>query len=296
MAPSDARPAIDYVKIIISLVIQEFLCLIGRHFSHMYFLVGKFHWVFLSGICSLALCSCASVSIHKLSLSNQSTPDLPPAEVLVTPFSVSASTLHVDRNGHDLRDFEADLKAGMTSELLEQISKHVAPSRVTNAMNNIPHGNYWLIKGEFLRVNQGSRLLRSTIGLGAGGTKMETLVTVYNLDGEFPKEFLRFQTTGGSNISQGIGGILTLPFSGPMALTSLFNAIDGLRSGVTFDTKRTAHEIAATLSDYLHKNRIPTDKPSISPKKLGQLNLGWIQLENLQNKSSSNSNSTRANP
>ena len=111
---------------------------------------------------------------------------------------------------------------------------------------------------------------------------METQIIVYNLAAKVPREFLRFQTTGGSNISQGIGGIVTLPFNGPMAFTSLFNAIEGVRSGVTFDTTRTAHEIAATLSDYLKTNKMPSEKRLISPKKLGELNVHWLRFKNLQ--------------
>ena len=170
----------------------------------------------------------------------------------------------------------------MANKLLQQISKYVAPARLASHKSVLPRGNYWLVTGEFLRVNQGSRLLRSTVGLGAGGTKMETRIVVYNLAGKVPKEFLRFQTTGGSNISQGIGGIATLPFNGPMAFTSLFNAIDGVRSGVSFDTTRTAHEIAATLSDYLKTNKFPSDRRLISPKKLGALNVPWLSFKNQQ--------------
>jgi hypothetical protein len=56
-----------------------------------------------------------------------------------------------------------------------------------------------------------------------------------------------------------------------MALTSIFNAVDGIRSGVSFDTMRTAHEIAATLSDYLHQRDALGNKPYIKPKRLGEV-------------------------
>lgn len=61
-----------------------------------------------------------------------------------------------------------------------------------------------------------------------------------DLSGSVPLEFPHIETTGGSNISQGIGGVVLFPFSGPMALTSLANAIDGVRSGVSFDERRAA--------------------------------------------------------
>ena len=106
---------------------------------------------------------------------------------------------------------------------------------------------------------------------GAGGTKMDTVVRVYELSQAEPREFLTFETTGGSNFSQGVLGVLTFPFGGPMALMSLANAVDGVRSGVTFDSKRTARETAAVLSDYLQKRRALIGKKPIKPKRLGEI-------------------------
>jgi hypothetical protein len=58
-----------------------------------------------------------------------------------------------------------------------------------------------------------------------------------------------------------------------MALTSLFNAVDGIRSGVSFDTMRTAREIAATLSDYLYQRNALGKRPHLKPKRLGEVPL-----------------------
>ena len=198
-------------------------------------------------------------------------PVLAPEEILILPFALNEEGLRVDRKGKDFEAFQAELQARLNRHLIKKLGKHVAPARVISVDDGLPRGNYWLLTGRFARINQGSRLLRSTLGLGAGGTKMETIVIVQNLSEKNPNKFLSFETTGGSNISQGIGGIATLPLSGPMALTSLFNAVDGIRSGVSFDTMRTAHEIAATLSDYLHKQDALGDKPHIRPKRLGEV-------------------------
>jgi hypothetical protein len=47
--------------------------------------------------------------------------------------------------------------------------------------------------------------------------------------------------------------------------------VDGVRSGVTFDTKRTARETTAVLSEYLQKRRALVGKKPIKPKRLGQM-------------------------
>jgi len=69
--------------------------------------------------------------------------------------------------------------------------------------------NAWLITGEFVRVNGGSRELRGLVGLGLGGTKMETLVRVYDLSRLSKEPVLQFETSGGSNAEPGalVGGM-----------------------------------------------------------------------------------------
>ena len=224
----------------------------------------------LTGL-SFLLVSCASVSVDNIRQTSTKPPTSAPEEILILPFGLNEDGLRVDRKGKDIETFRDELQTRFNSQLIKKLGTHVAPARMISPEESLPRGNYWLVTGRFARINQGSRLLRSTLGLGAGGTKMETIVVVQDLSGPIPNKFLAFETTGGSNITQGIGGIATLPVSGPMALTSLFNAVDGIRSGVSFDTIRTAHEIAATLSDYLHVREALGKKPHIKPKRLGEI-------------------------
>ena len=221
----------------------------------------------------LAITSCASVSVEKMrhTIPPQEGPRKSPDGILVRQFAIPDQVLRVDRNGGDLEEFKKKLREQTALKIAEQLKKHVAPTRVLAEGDALPQGNYWLVEGEFERVNQGSRLLRSVVGFGTGATKMETAVRISELSGTTPREFLRFETTGGSNVSQGVLGVLTFPVGGPMALTSLANAVEGVRSGVTFDTKRTAREIAATLSEYLHKRRALVGKKPIKPKRLGEM-------------------------
>lgn len=226
--------------------------------------------LFLTGL-SLLLSSCASVSVDNIRQTSTNPPLIAPEEILIQPFALNEEGLRVNRKGKDFETFRNELQARFNTHLVKKLTTHVAPARVISSEDGLPRGNYWLITGRFARINQGSRLLRSTLGLGSGGTKMETIVVVQDLFGATPNKFIAFETTGGSNITQGIGGIATLPVSGPMALTSLFNAVDGIRSGVSFDTMRTAHEISATLSDYLHERDALGDRKHLKPKRLGEL-------------------------
>lgn len=220
---------------------------------------------------ALLATSCASVSVDNLRRFNTISPLNPPKEILIVPFLLPDEALRVDRKGEELKQFKTDLQSYLSSELAERLGKHIAPARILTSTDALPRGDFLLVSGKFLTVQQGSRLLRSTVGLGAGASKMETLVSVYDLSGESSTPVLRFETTGGSNISQGIGGVAMAPFTGPMALTSLFNVLDGARSGVSFDATRTSREITATISEHLHKKGVLKNKKRLVPKRLGEV-------------------------
>jgi hypothetical protein len=226
-----------------------------------------------AALAMLLLASCASVSVEKMrhTIPPQEGPKIAPNEILIRPFVVSNEALRVDRDSEELEEFKKELRDRLANQMAESFKKHVANARVVAAGDTLPQGNFWLVSGEFQRVNQGSRLLRSVVGFGSGGTKMDTVVRVYDLSQKEPREFLTFETTGGSNVSQGVLGVLTFPVGGPMAFMSLANAVDGVRSGVTFDTKRTAREITAALSEYLHKRRALVGKKPLKPKRLGEV-------------------------
>ena len=226
-----------------------------------------------AALAMLVLASCASVSVEKMrhAIPPQEGPKKSPDEILIRPFKVTNEALRVDRDSGELEKFKTELCDRLARQTAEAMKKHVAPARVVAPGDALPHGNFWLVTGEFQRVNQGSRALRSIVGFGAGGTKMDTVVRIYELSQAEPREFLNFETTGGSNFTQGILGVLTFPVGGPMAFMSLANAVDGVRSGVTFDTKRTARETAAVVSEYLHKRRALIGKKPIKPKRLGEM-------------------------
>jgi hypothetical protein len=148
-----------------------------------------------------------------------------------------------------------------TRHLVRRLSRHVAPAEAVAATAPLPRGNFWLIVSRFDRMHQGSRMLRSVIGFGAGGTKLEMTVMVYDLSKRPPRPFLLLQTTGGSNAAPGAIGTATYFATGVTALFSAGNLFEGTRSGLTFDTLRTVRQIVAALSEYLvERGALPPDK------------------------------------
>lgn len=216
------------------------------------------------------LAGCASVSVKESRRLAQQAPMRVPDGILIKPFTFSEAELRVDREGAELDAVRFDLREKMTQNLVKRLPRYVAPAKAIASSAPLPRGNFWLITGNFDRVHQGSRALRSVVGLGVGRTWVDTTMTVWDLSSGVPRPFLRIRTTGGSNISPGVGGVATFFVSGPMALTSLFNVVDGVRSGLTFDLIRTSREAGAALNEYLWQQGAIPDERAVGPKRKGE--------------------------
>jgi hypothetical protein len=205
------------------------------------------------------LVGCASVGVRNPA--QAANPKLP-KQIFVADFDTSKGTFHVSRSGDQLVTLQQKTANVLANYLVADLSKSVVPASRQDGSRKT-RTDAWLITGEFVRVNEGSRALRGLIGAGAGGTKMETIVRVYDLSHLSKEPVLQFETSGGSNAEPGavLGGMFgALP-------NALRNA--GAR-GVTDDTARTAREITAMVGDYYAKNGGQLSGPSVKPKILRQ--------------------------
>jgi hypothetical protein len=212
-------------------------------------------------VCLLTGCASISVSPH-----SESSEARKPVKIYVAGFSTAQGTFAVDREGADLRDFKHNLRALLQASMVEDLSKRLIPAEEVPAAGPLPGQRAWLIRGKFTRVNQGSRLLRGAVGFGAGATKMETRVEVYDLAVSDEKPFLVFTTTGGSNAEPGaVTGVWTNP------VTTVFgvglSGIGNFMHGVTEDARRTSREITAVLSDYMFRRHWIDPDKWIHPKE-----------------------------
>lgn len=223
----------------------------------------------------VALCSCASVSVKHTERVKGHEAKKAPDRIFVKPFEYhdEAQTLRVDRSGEDLKTFKFEQQEKLTRHLVRRLSKNVAPARAIAANAPLPKGNYWVITGRFDRINQGSRFMRAVVGLGTGATKLEATIEVSELSTGKPRPILRIMTTGGSNVSPGVLGVALIVFQGPVALLNAGNALDGVRSGVTFDTIRTSREITSAVSEYLYQQQAIPEEKALAPKRLGVLSV-----------------------
>jgi len=227
-------------------------------------LVMKLHKQILIGGFAAILCSCASVSVYKQRETGESKLQ-PPQKIYVQKFRSEDANFRVDRKGDSLSDFRIKITSQLANDIVKKLNASGFSAEILSDATQLPRGPYWLVSGSFERVNQGSRMLRALIGLGAGGTKVETTVVVSRLDSLKPIELLTFKTSGGSNTEPGPGALILPTDPLDVIIPIVWSST---MTGLTKDTSRTAKEITATLSEYMTKRGIPTQNPKLKPKRM----------------------------
>lgn len=222
----------------------------------------------VAGALSLTLFAvgCASVSVQP-----EKRAEFPPAgekaqapqQFVVEAFAFpDPSKIRADRSGVALDVFERDLQVHLQDQISKDLRKlgltvltaRPGESALLAAGQNRGAGAHsvptWVISGQFTRVNQGSRALRVVVGLGAGGTKMETAVQMFDPAAPGHEPALAFRTTGGSGAKPGV--FVGAASTGPAAAVGLgLNVVGGAQAGVAEDTRRTARMITAYISEEL---------------------------------------------
>ena len=195
---------------------------------------------------TLFLTGCGSIHTAPLPSSTvRLTPN--PPHIYVAPFNTSTGKWLVGREGVELINFKEDFQTNFVHQLETRLNK-LAPTE-PRWVNDLPdHG--WLVAGEFVTVYQGSRALRTTIGLGMGETTMQTTVYVYDLDVSKTQYVLAFRT-GVPDVKHDTGAGSGSAPSGLPVLVEPISTGMGLGSGLNLDTTRTCREIAAILAQYM---------------------------------------------
>ena len=214
-------------------------------------------------LAALLFSSCASVSV-KGDKRSAKQPAQKPAKIYVADFGTQQGAYKIQGDpGKNPEAFKKKTAETLAAYLVKGVNTHVAPAARTGSVGGLPKTG-WLVAGEFVRVNTGSRILRAGVGLGAGGTKMETRVLVFDLAAG-TEPFLTFETTGGSNA---MPGLLTNP--GTSAAISMTTQA---MMGVTDDCARTSRMITGALNGYMvDRGWLPKSK-AYSAKRPGKYRL-----------------------
>jgi hypothetical protein len=190
-------------------------------------------------------CSCASVSVRDSGgTTGGVNPAGPPKRIYVVPFSTAKATVKehpMRKNPGQLRNEAQELIA---TSLVAELSKSVAPATLVRSASAAGRDG-WVVTGDITQLNEGSRILRMAIGLGAGSTKVDTAVAV-RASASARTSFLSFTTKGTSGATPG-AATNPIPFSS--APTALLQG----QQGISDDSKRTARMITSRIADYMRQ-------------------------------------------
>ncbi|MFM8656048.1 MAG: DUF4410 domain-containing protein [Chthoniobacterales bacterium] len=229
---------------------------------------------------SVALTACSSVSVIEERENAALAPKSAPAELFVRSFEVPVGTKFEVAAPRGEKDARSSAARTIIEGVCSRGSRWVAPTKAFEDPKKTPTKGL-LIDGKILRAQQGSRALRIGIGFGAGRTRLDTAVRVFNLDASSKEPWLTFKTTGGSNMEPGlVTGLisppsLALPIIATVAGTAVSTVTKG-NKGVSQDAKRTGRAIVATIHDSLASKGLV--KRKAWPKRIGTLGTPIGQL------------------
>jgi Domain of unknown function (DUF4410) len=229
----------------------------------------------------LGACGCAQTVVKPTYVQPMAGPMLRPGRVYVYDFSVTAADVSENqgffaamRNSlSDTTENERVLTIGqevrtrMSEELVAGIRDLGLPAQRAPRGTPLPPDAI-AVAGLFLNVDEGNRLQRTVIGLGAGQSTVDTRVEVYAPGSGGPTKLLEFTThadsgsTPGALITGGAGAAASGGMTaGAAAANAGVSAMKGYRSQVEQMTSRSADQSVAYLSEYFARQGwIPQEK------------------------------------
>ena len=234
---------------------------------------------FLPFVC-LLLGACSSVSVIEEQENAALAPKSAPTVLLVRPFEVSKGARFDVAPASEKDDPRDKVGRLITDGVLSRGARWVAPTKVLERGVKPPKTGL-LVEGRVLVAQQGNRALRLGVGFGAGRSRMDTMVQVYNLGASDKKAWLNFKTTGGSNMEPGLLFSLFIP--SPATIPILIGVAGGTAStvsrshkGVTQDAKRTGRAVVSAIHDHLVARQLVPRKAW--PKRIGTIGTPVGQL------------------
>jgi hypothetical protein len=166
-------------------------------------------------------------------------------------FRQSSADQRQDAIGRDV----GEVVSKETAKKLDKAGLHAA--RVPRDFDTSVQGNFLLVTGRLIDVDEGNRFTRVAVGLGAGESRLATEVRVYRVTNGERAEVLRFTTRANSGKMPGVAASLGVGemFVGPITLIT--GVGDALSSGqkiyvsqIDYLADETGNEVAKYLSQY----------------------------------------------
>ncbi len=198
----------------------------------------------------------------------------PPSAVVVYPFAASASDVSLNSSifqvaYRNMTDENQDAQQlDIARQTAQNICVHVAANLTGKGINTTclqrgvpPTGNNVLIlDGQFTDISEGNRLRRMVIGLGAGASKVDTVVQVIQKTDQGSTEIIDFATSADSGYMPGAGitGPAGAAAGGATAAASLgvnlaAGGIKNFTSSTGYLVDKTANQIVQQVVNYYNR-------------------------------------------
>ena len=212
----------------------------------------------------LASCATSDVTARRSSVGDEQLPR--PGRIIVHSFAATPGDIPADSAiaGHyDRRDTPQtaqEVAVGrrlgdqVAVRLVDEILKMGLPAERAGS-GPPPHRGDLIIKGEFVSINEGSRLKRMLIGFGAGSAELMTFVEGYQVtaDGLRPLKSVEVKAAGGrmpGMLVPVVGGAVAGSAGTSVAISGSLNVAQEMGpESIEGAAKRTANEIGKVLSE-----------------------------------------------
>jgi len=222
---------------------------------------------------ALAAFGCAGAQVTQQS-SAAPVSATPPTAVVVYPFAVDPSDVTLNQSifqrayrnvsGEDESAQQLDLAHQTAQNICVQVAADLTQKGITTTclQRGVPPtgSNVLILDGQFTDISQGNRLRRMVIGLGAGASKVDTVVQVIQKTDQGTTEIIDFSTSADSGYMPGAGitGPAGAAAGGAAAAASLgVNIAAGGVKNVTSSTGylvgKTSDQIVQQLVNYYNR-------------------------------------------
>ena len=233
------------------------------------------------GVLSLALAGCATVSVTPETIhpadpsvaynAIEAEPTLP-AQIAVRDFDFAPSSVTENRSvfhrainlfrssSADDRRIAIGRKAAAT--LSEETAKRLdktglEATRIASESDVTPRGNFLLVTGRLIDVDEGNRFTRVALGFGLGESRLATEVHVFRVVNDEKAEVLAFATHADSGrmpgvaASIGFGAFVLGPITAISAIEDAFSSGQKIYvSQIDYLASETGDQVARYLSQY----------------------------------------------
>ena len=147
------------------------------------------------------------------------------------------------------------LGARVAEKLVEEIRAMGLPAQRASGSGIAPREGDLLIKGEFVKIDPGSRMKRMLIGFGAGASELQTHIEAYQVTAEGPRRLgsAQIETQGGKMpgmlVPVGAGAAAGRAAKSAAIAGGVGVAKEVGSEGMNAAAKRTAEQIAELLSE-----------------------------------------------